>query len=583
MCSASRAVALGVALALALTLAPPWRAAHAVSSRIMWSGALTDNSVSLRVQTLAAGQFLVVSTSRSLTDGVSVVEVPEAGVAAVDVTGLAPGTTYYYGVPGYDNTDESLTGPGKFTTFAAAAGTAISYRVAFASCAWTGAEGVVFDQIVETNPAFFIHMGDLHYENIETDNVEVRDESYELVFSSDSQRKMFAAMPVVYMWDDHDFGPNNADGNFVGRDVALRAYREFVPHYPLVNDAEQTDPVYQAFTVGRVRYIVTDLRSDSRLPESSNSTLGWQQRAWLFEELRNYAAYGMVVWVTTKPWVGGMDDGDTELDGDRWGYYAAEREMIATYMRDVGVDNLVALAGDAHLIGIDSGANTDYAIGGGAGFPLFHAAPMSQYGSTKDTGPFDQGCFGYKWYNLGQFGTMDVVDDGSGPLCIQWRAHREGFDEPVIEYQECAPFVKTGTHGGDGCSIPTFPPWLTVSILLVFTTALLFPVMWCVRKRRLRLAAQDALAAGKVGAFEVEMHGGAIAEDGVSPAHVRGPGGGPGAQGPGGGRGRGRGAGPGGSNAVRRPGGRGGGVAGASSQVANPLNRGTSRGSPKRV
>lgn len=35
-----------------------------------------------------------------------------------------------------------------------------------------------------------------------------------------SQSEMFRRVPTVYMWDDHDYGPNNADGTFVGKEVA---------------------------------------------------------------------------------------------------------------------------------------------------------------------------------------------------------------------------------------------------------------------------------------------------------------------------------------------------------------------------
>ena len=45
-------------------------------------------------------------------------------------------------------------------------------------------------------------------------------------------------------------------------------------------------------------------------------------------------------------------------------------------------------------------------------FPVFHAAPMAQYGSSKDIGPFTEGCESYRFYMNHQYGTMDVTDDG---------------------------------------------------------------------------------------------------------------------------------------------------------------------------
>ena len=50
----------------------------------------------------------------------------------------------------------------------------------------------------------------------------------------------------------------------------------------------------------------------------------------------------------------------------------------------MGIHNLVMIAGDAHLLAIDDGSNTDYSNNGGkAGFPLMQSSPMAQYGSSK--------------------------------------------------------------------------------------------------------------------------------------------------------------------------------------------------------
>lgn len=56
---------------------------------------------------------------------------------------------------------------------------------------------------------------------------------------------------------------------------------------------------------------------------------------------------------------------------------------ISLQIASHGVNNLIMLAGDAHLVAADDGANNDYSDNGGAGFPLFQSAPMDNYGSDK--------------------------------------------------------------------------------------------------------------------------------------------------------------------------------------------------------
>ena len=78
---------------------------------------------------------------------------------------------------------------------------------------------------------------------------------------------------VYHVWDDHDFSTNDADASAASRPAAMAVYRNLVPHYPLRgNDA----PIFQAFTIGRVRVIITDTRSAR---DANGSMLGAEQLA----------------------------------------------------------------------------------------------------------------------------------------------------------------------------------------------------------------------------------------------------------------------------------------------------------------
>mgnify|MGYP003319548901 CR=1 FL=1 len=74
------------------------------------------------------------------------------------------------------------------------------------------------------------------------------------------------------MWDDHDYGPNNSAGtapNQYGyvacQPEARTAYKNYVPHYPLAFE-EEGKVISQSFNVGRVTYLLTDLRSEKDRP-----------------------------------------------------------------------------------------------------------------------------------------------------------------------------------------------------------------------------------------------------------------------------------------------------------------------------
>ena len=87
---------------------------------------------------------------------------------------------------------------------------------------------------------------------------------------------------------------------------------------------------------------------------------------------------------------------------------AVPRREIADFIAANHIDRLVMLSGDAHMVAIDDGTNTDYATSGGAAFPLLHAAALDRPGKVKG-GPYSGGLVA----GGGQFGVLEVDDRGA--------------------------------------------------------------------------------------------------------------------------------------------------------------------------
>ncbi|MGY1666732.1 alkaline phosphatase D family protein [Geodermatophilus sp. SYSU D00696] len=322
------------------------------------------------------------------------------GVVRLAVDGLAPDTAYRWAVE-VDGDPDGTRGTGRFTTMPEGPA---SFTLALASCARTGSSGAVFDAIRAVDPLLFVHMGDLHYSDVRTGDAAAFADRYSRVLTSPAQAALYRSVPVDYVWSDHDYGSENADFASPTRDAARAAYRALVPHHDLVEGGGGA--IHHAFTVGRVRVVVTDTRS----ARTDDSMLGARQLAWLEEELvsasRSHAA---VVWVNPEPWVAPDEPGR-----DDWGGYAGERRRIADTLAAAGVDDLVMVSGDAHMVAIDDGTNTDHSTAGGAGFPLLHAAALDSPGTVKG-GPYSEGAFP----GPGQFGTLTVTDDGGDTVDVE--------------------------------------------------------------------------------------------------------------------------------------------------------------------
>jgi hypothetical protein len=75
------------------------------------------------------------------------------------------------------------------------------------------------------NPDFFVNLGDLHYSGRNNSKKEHFLYAYHEVFKAPRQRSFYEQNPLVYTFDDHDFGHNNADGLSESGPYVNEAYR----------------------------------------------------------------------------------------------------------------------------------------------------------------------------------------------------------------------------------------------------------------------------------------------------------------------------------------------------------------------
>lgn len=367
----------------------------------VWAGDLRPDGATVAVRTMATGK----KVSLAVHDGTTGRSSPSTAVttdgdrvARIRVAGLEANRKYDYVVQ-VDGRPDRGRGHGTFTT-APPSGAPASFTVAVASCARTASSGKVYDAIRQVDPLLYLISGDLHYANLSGTDPTAFIDAMGRALTAPSQAELYRAVPIDYVWDDHDYGPNDADAASPSRVAARTAYRAAVPHPPLAVDAGPgRGAIHHAFTIGRVRFVVTDTRSE----RTATSLLGGAQEQWLIGELSRAEQFGAVVWVNPDPWIAPAQPGR-----DDWGGYADQRRRIADAVAEHEVDNLVMVAGDAHMVAIDDGTNSDYATNGGGGFPLLHAGSLDRPGSLKG-GPYSEGAHP----GAGQFGVLQIEDDGS--------------------------------------------------------------------------------------------------------------------------------------------------------------------------
>jgi hypothetical protein len=427
-------------------------------------GGLTHNEARFRI-TGDAGDVFRVYTNSTKQETVLEVELSRSGVTPAELRGLKPDSWY-----GYDYVGQPGAG-GVFKTFPVP-GTEMNVTMAFGSCLFN-THSSIFDHILERKPDLFLFSGDMFYGNVEENDVSLFNAWYRDVHDNGALSRLLRRTPIASMWDDHDYGPNDSNRDSPSRNASREAYSLNVPHYEIPERSVQG--IYQAYTMGRVRVVLTDCRSEADL--TGGRMWSKQQEAWFVDELSNWQDYAVILWLTSVPWIGAPAE-----SGDSWSKYSNFRTRISNVIADFGVENLIILSGDAHMVAMDDGSNSDYATDGGAGVPVFHAGPLSNAGSSKGGG-YSEGCAGYLFFLNEQYGVIDIIDNGvNQTACVRMRGYADS--DVVMALDLCTPFTNVnGTAGAGSCELDLWPAWMMVALMTGIAFCLV--VVWLILKEEL--------------------------------------------------------------------------------------------------
>jgi len=451
-----------------------------------WVGGVQSTSASFRVRiptTEGTIRTFAISTNSDLTfadDRVleETLKYNEAdgdyGVKSVYASSLETDTAYYFG--SLDDSNNVVWNVGSFRT-PAPEGTRMSFKVATSGCSLTGADSPFFDDIHKNHdPFLFINAGDFHYEDIMSTNIEDRVAAFDRVMGSASLGRLYSSQAMSYIWDDHDWIGNNQDGSDLeAGEAAKLGYQLLFPHYELAALSNTTaaqnkssQPVnvapYQAFTIGTVRFIILDLRSESK---NSNETFegsiySTQQEEWLRAELDNSNNYDFVVMVSSRPWTGPASRGD-----DKWSGFANDRRNLSKWIASTvgaGKQNLLVVSSDNHMVAYDDGSSTDFSNQdvNPAGFPLIHSGPLANVGSFKGVFStresfFTDGCHTVNGELNYQYSILDfqISETNGAEPCVEISSYRDG-NTLILSKKLCGKIMTVGTDEEDTCTSLSF-------------------------------------------------------------------------------------------------------------------------------
>jgi alkaline phosphatase D len=134
-------------------------------------------------------------------------------------------------------------------------------RIAFGSCAEVDKPQPVWGPVLARKNDLFIFLGDNIYGD--TADMSVLSAKYAKFAAIPGVARLRATTPVVAMWDDHDFGENDAGGDYPMKAQSREVFLDFWQE-PADSPRRKRNGVYASYVFGppgqRVQVILPDLR-----------------------------------------------------------------------------------------------------------------------------------------------------------------------------------------------------------------------------------------------------------------------------------------------------------------------------------
>lgn len=266
----------------------------------------------------------------------------DAYIVRPDLSGLRPGSRYWYRMVVEGQTVRPQEPPGAFRT-APSVGTQEVVSVGFGSCASYNHDPVqpIWNAVAERAPDLFVNLGD----NIYADALQphVFDFEYQRQRGVPNYQRVARDIPQLAIWDNHDFSALDRSNPL--RDAALAAFKRYWanPGYGL----RDAPGVFFRLSYGAVDLFCTDGRyhRDPNIADDvpGKTMLGARQKAWLKDELKQSRAVFKVL-ACGSGWSKNKGPG-----GDAWSSFLHEREEIFDFIRDENVSGVILISGDTHI------------------------------------------------------------------------------------------------------------------------------------------------------------------------------------------------------------------------------------------
>lgn len=248
-------------------------------------------------------------------------------------------------------------------------------RIGVGSCAHQDRPQPIWDTILASKPDTFLFIGDNVYADTR-DEAEMR-AAYAKLGAEPHYKRFAAKVPIDPIWDDHDYGENDAGADYPMKLAAEQIFLDFFA-VPKDDDRRKRPGIYYARTIGepgrRVQLIMLDTRyfkspwaprEGGEHPfhgrwqptdDPKKTILGDEQWAWLEAQLRQPADVRLIA--------SGIQFLSEQHGWEKWANFPRERQRLFDLIRSTKASGVILLSGDRHKGELSM-------MDAGVGYPLY--------------------------------------------------------------------------------------------------------------------------------------------------------------------------------------------------------------------
>ncbi len=241
------------------------------------------------------------------------------------------------------------------------------FTVATGSCAYInetdfdrpgkpyGSDYQIFTQLAARKPDVMLWLGDnLYYREGDFSTRTGMYHRYTHDRSLPELQPLLASSANYAIWDDHDYGPNDADGTWIHKETSWEVFKNFWGNPTFGLPGQKGCTTY--FQYGDVDFFLLDnryFRTPNDCESCPRTSLGREQMAWLLGALAwSEAPFKMIA-------VGGQVITSSNNNETLSHFFPADRDTILKHIEREKIKGVVFLTGDRHFTELSAMKNAN--------------------------------------------------------------------------------------------------------------------------------------------------------------------------------------------------------------------------------